>query len=318
MKEKSFNQLAMGNKQLAATLLKIVVIVCLVVGLLFVLSRVFQGAWVLTQSFSLGPLTVHYYGITMALAIGAGWWLALQRASRFGITTVQADFLLQWLVFGGFVGARLYHVASSWQYYWQHPLDVFKVWHGGLSIFGALLGGFLVLIFYTIALFRKNHGSGFYGTLLHMTDWLAASVVLGQIIGRFGNFFNYEAFGYQTNVPWKMYVPIQFRPEQLAQSGFFHPLFLYEALGNLLVLWVLLLLSRRKNLPTGSLFFLYLFLYNTLRFVIEFWRVDSTFIWGFVRLNSLSSGLLCLVGITGLVLSSVASRKPTFPNQLKN
>lgn len=297
--------------------------------LAFGLYYVFSGSVVLPQSFSLGPLTVRYYGITMALAVGAGWWLALKRAVRFGVTTAQADSLLQWLVLGGFIGARLYHVASSWQYYWQYPVDIFKVWQGGLSIFGALLGGFVIVV---IFVFKGNLlvGSSDHATpnpsylrrgrgerALHLLDWLIPSVVLGQIIGRFGNFFNYEAFGYPTRLPWKMFVPIQFRPEQLVQSAFFHPLFLYEALGSLLILCVLLLLSKRKNLAAGNLFFLYLFLYNALRFVIEFGRVDSTFLWGIIRLNSLTSAVLCMVGLAGLVLGSLAVGKSTFFSKSK-
>ena len=129
---------------------KIVVSILLLCALfvVFSLSRVFSGEWVLPQIFNVGPVSIRYYGITMALAVGAGWWLALRRASRYGFTNEQADVLFQWLVVAGFVGARLYHAASSWQYYWQHPLDILKVWHGGLSIFGALIGGFLILVIY--------------------------------------------------------------------------------------------------------------------------------------------------------------------------
>lgn len=338
---------------------KIIVSISLLCSLfvVFILSRVFSGEWMLPQMFKVGPLSIRYYGITMALAVGAGWWLALRRAPRYGFANEQADVLFQWLVVAGFVGARLYHVASSWQYYWQYPLDILKVWHGGLSIFGALIGGFLVLAVYTkmhqsviarsersgerrgklmtgsatnseIASSvgslppRNDKREGLYSdsrltthvSLLHVLDWLIPSVVLGQIIGRFGNFFNYEAFGYPTSVPWKMFVPVQFRPEELAQYTFFHPLFLYEALGNALILVVLLGCGRGKKWPAGSLFFLYLFLYNTLRFALEFLRVDSTFLWGFIRLNTLSSAVLCLVGIAGIVLKfTYASKSNNYP-----
>lgn len=285
------------------------------------LYYVFSGSVVLPQLFSLGPLNVRYYGLTMALAVGAGWWLALRRAPQFGVTTAQADSLLQWLVLGGFMGARLYHVASSWQYYWQFPLDIFKVWQGGLSIFGALLGGFVVIVLLT---FKQRHhlvprvqSYNLQLTTYNYLDWLIPSVVLGQIIGRFGNLFNYEAFGYPTKLPWKMFVPEQYRPPEFLQDSFFHPLFLYEALGNVLVLCVLLRVFRGRRQYAGSLFFLYLFLYNALRFVIEFWRVDSTFLWGIIRLNTLSSAVLCVVGMAGLVLGSMAVGKLTFFSKSK-
>ncbi len=330
---------------------KIVVSISLlcVLFVVFSLFRVFSGEWMLPQMFTVGPLSIRYYGITMALAVGAGWWLALRRAPHYGFTGSQADILFQWLVVAGFVGARLYHVASSWQYYWQYPLDILKVWHGGLSIFGALIGGFLVVVIFVIknkqidfneasavipsesssrgisitkavdsstpkatlgmTMLGEGNVQNSAFNILHLLDWLIPSVVLGQIIGRLGNFFNYEAFGYPTTMPWKMFVPVQFRPEELVQYTFFHPLFLYEALGNVLILAVLLGCGRGKKWPVGQLFFLYLFLYNTLRFALEFLRVDSTFLWGFIRLNTLSSAVLCLMGIAGLVLQFTYARK---------
>ena len=125
--------------------------------------------------------------------------------------------------------------------------------------------------------------------------------------------FNEEAFGYATNLPWKMFVPGQSRPFNSAQFGYYHPLFLYEALGNVLILVWLLYRENQKDksvkreegtarvIAPGTLFFMYLFLYNTLRFFIEFLRTDSTFIHG-VRLNCITSGLLAIVGLIGLIL----------------
>jgi prolipoprotein diacylglyceryl transferase len=101
--------------------------------------------------------------------------------------------------------------------------------------------------------------------ILVLLDWLAPSVLLGQIIGRFGNLFNYEAFGYPAGLPWKMFVPEQFRPQELMSYQFFHPLFLYEALGNAIILFTLLKLG--KKLPSGRLFICYLLLYNMLKFI---------------------------------------------------
>lgn len=305
------------------------ILILLLLLLLLGLFYVFSGVLILPQYFTLGPVTIHYYGITMALAVGSGWWLAVKRAPMFGVDPAKADGFLTWLVLGGFVGARAYHVASSWQYYLQYPLDALKVWHGGLSIFGALIGGLVVVIIYSRQfvfgsspnigedrrgiirtgstspnLSYSRRGTG--GRTMLLLDWLAPSLLLGQIIGRFGNFFNYEAFGYPTSLPWKMFVPDGFRPLGFIASQYYHPLFLYEALGNLVIL-VLLLNLNRANKPystyrpyaPGALFFMYLFLYNALRFGLEHLRVDSTFIYEVFRLNVLVSGLLCLVGLLG-------------------
>lgn len=287
---------------------KIVVSISLlcVLFVVFSLFRVFSGEWMLPQMFTVGPLNIRYYGVTMALAVGAGWWLALRRAPHYGFTGSQADILFQWLVVAGFVGARLYHVASSWQYYWQYPLESVKIWHGGLSIFGALLGGFVVLLIFG---FKRNLKTthNLQPTTYNLLDWLAPSVLLGQIIGRFGNFFNYEAFGYPTSLPWKMFVPEYFRPSTFLSASYFHPLFLYEALGNAVILLVLMYFFRPgrrqkfdSRMTAGALFFSYLLLYNVLRFAIEHLRIDSTFLFHNIRLNALVSGVLVIIAAAGL------------------
>ncbi|HVY68196.1 MAG TPA: prolipoprotein diacylglyceryl transferase [Patescibacteria group bacterium] len=237
------------------------------------------------QYFSIGPLRVHYYGLTMALAVAAGFFISLRRAPAFGLPAALAEDLLLYLAIGGFLGARLYHVLSDWPYYFQHPLSALAVWHGGLSIYGAVLGGAATLL-----LFKKIRRLRV--PALKLLDWLAPALLAGQIIGRLGNLFNYEAFGYPTGLPWKMFVPPQFRPPAFAGSEFFHPFFLYEMLGNLIIFFVLKKMETARQRPAGALFFFYLLLYNLLRCALEFLRTDSTFLPGGLRLNVLASLLL--------------------------
>ncbi len=261
-------------------------------ALLFSLRLVFSGRTILSQSFSLGPINIHYYGVIMALAVGCGFYLAIKRTQKYQVSTKQAEDLLLWLMVSGFVGARLYHVFSSFSYYWIHPADIIKVWNGGLSIYGAVFGGLIVIWF-----FSKRYTLN----AARLLDWLTPSLILGQIIGRFGNLFNYEAFGYPTNWPWKMFVPWQFRPENYAGFNFFHPWFLYEAIGNIIILMILIYISRvRTNWASGWLFFSYLLLYNVLRFGLEFLRIDSTFVYGF-RLNALVSLIIAVVAGLALI-----------------
>jgi|GEM_PF-939459 len=258
-------------------------------GLSYLLNYIFSGRLILSQTFFLGPLTVHFYGLILAVAVGVGFYLAIKRAKNFDFNESWAENILFWTVIGGFIGARIYHVFSSFEFYQNNPVEVFKVWNGGLSIYGALLGGlFVIWLFADKILHLKS-------SILNLLDWLTPSLIVGQIIGRFGNLFNYEAYGYPTNLPWKMFVPLQFRPEDLVAAQFFHPLFLYEVLGNLAILFFLL--WRRKKIPNpipGGLFFSYLLLYNSLRFCLEFVRIDSTFIGNF-RLNAIIS--LSFVGL---------------------
>ena len=217
-----------------------------VLVLVYLVSQVFSGSLILPQFFSVGPITIHYYGLIMAAAVASGFYLALKRSSAYGVSTAEAEDLLFYSIIGGFIVARLYHVASSFPYYYQHPLDIIKVWNGGLSIYGAAIGGIIALVIY-LRLLTTNY------SLLTILDWLTPSFILGQIIGRFGNLFNYEAFGYPTNLPWKMFVPVEFRPESFQNFNFFHPFFLYELLGSTLILFLLLKVVKTKT--PGTLFF---------------------------------------------------------------
>ena len=276
--------------------------------LAFLLSLIFGGQIILPQSFSLGPLTVHYYGLTMALAVASGFYLAIKRASAFGISSSQAEDLLFWLIVFGFLGARLYHIFSSIAYYRLHPIDMFKVWNGGLSIYGALLGGLLPLLVLAKSYKLKA---------ISLLDWLTPSIIIGQIIGRIGNLFNYEAFGYPTNLPWKMFVPFKFRPAGLEAYQFFHPFFLYEIIGSLAIFFVIkYVIEPKANRPLGQLFITYILLYNSVRFSLEFLRTDSTFL-GTFRLNAISSFILAVAAALILIFLKVSPDTSELENSLK-
>ncbi len=276
--------------------------VLLLIVLAFCLRQVFAGRWILPQYFSVGPVEIHFYGIFMALAVAAGYFLAIKRAAKYGINIEQADGIIFWMVVGGFIGARLYHVLSSFSYYYIHPVDALKIWNGGLSIYGAVIGGVATLLFvrkiFNFPTFVKTSADRQF-SIFKMLDWLAPSLILGQIIGRFGNFFNYELYGYPTNLPWKMYVPPQFRLAPYQGFSYFHPLFLYEALANAVILF--LLLKIIKPAKAGALFFWYLLLYNAVRFGLEFLRVDSTYFHG-IRVNAYASLILCVIASIYLFL----------------
>jgi len=263
----------------------------------FTLRLVFSGHWILPQVFHLGPVAIRYYGLVLALAIAVGYFWAAGRVYRYGLTISKFDRVIFCLVVGGFVGARLYHVITEFDYYRYHLGQIFLVWQGGLSIFGAVLGGLI-----SLAIVRTRLPGQSYLSLL---DWLTPSLLLGQIIGRFGNLFNYELYGYPTTLPWKMFIPEQFRLPQFSEDQFFHPLFLYEALLNTIFFLILMRLfgSAKK---AGTLFLAYLFLYNAGRFFLEFLRPDSPLIGSF-RLNAGVSAALAVTGLAGLIYLHYAS-----------
>lgn len=254
------------------------------------LAPVFSGEAILPQSFHIGPLSVRYYGIILALAVLAARFIALKRAPRYGLTAEQADQIIFICLVAGVLGARLYHVASEFSYYLAHPQYIFAIWRGGLGIPGALFGGVAAL---AIIVWRQGWAREKFVNYL---NWLTFSFLAGQIIGRFGNLFNYEAFGKPTNLPWKMFVPEAFRPAEWAASMFYHPWFLYESMANLVIFFVLLRWKR----DSARLFLWYLLLYNIVRLSLEFLRIDSTFI-GPLRLNAVMSAILALAATAILI-----------------
>ena len=174
--------------------------------------------------FQLGPFALRWYGLLIALAVLAGLALSSRLARQRGIDPALITDLLPVLVLGAVVGARLYYVLFEWRQYSGDWLAVLAIWRGGIAIHGALIGGTLTTIVY--CRLRKQR----FWPLL---DVLMPAVALGQAIGRWGNFFNSEAFGLPTDLPWKLAIPAANRPPEFLGQLYFHPTFLYESLWNL-------------------------------------------------------------------------------------
>lgn len=260
--------------------------------MIFFLFNVLSGRLILPQALNLGLFQIRFYGIIIAFAVMVGYFFAIRRSPKYGLSNNEADSIIFWVLVLGFVGARLYHVATDWSFYRDNLVSIAQVWHGGLSIYGVLIGGIVGLLLSRKVLRVKV-------ARLKLLDWLAPSLLIGQIIGRFGNLFNYELFGYPTNLLWKMFVPTVFRPMQYMDSQYFQPLFLYEAVGNVVIL-ILLLKIENKTLKPARLFFSYVLMYNTLRFALEFLRIDSPYLYGF-RINALLSLALAIIALFFLV-----------------
>ena len=242
--------------------------------------------------FQIGPLTIRWYGILMATSIGVGFWLAHRQATKEGLPADDILRVSQWAVIAGLVGARLYEVAFNWDYYGAHPSKIPAVWEGGLAMHGGIIVGFLVG---AVLAYRWRV------PVLRALDVAAPSVILGQAIGRWGNFFNEEAFGRPTDLAWKMYISPPNRPPEYQNAEFFHPTFLYESIWNLAVFALLVgwLRPRCRHQP-GALFFWYLGLYSLGRLFIESLRLDSFWVAGF-RVAQLASLAGIAVAIAGLV-----------------
>ena len=253
--------------------------------------------------FQLGPIALRWYGLLIAIAVLLGLSLATRLGRARGIEPSLIADLLPLLVLGAVLGARLYYVLLEWRQYGGNWLDALAIWRGGIAIHGALLGGSLAAV-----LFCRWRRQPFWPLL----DVLVPAVALGQAIGRWGNFFNSEAFGLPTNLPWKLFIPLPFRPSEFLDQAYFHPTFLYESIWNLGVCILLLLLFRAASrgsieLLPGALSCVYLLAYSSGRVWIEGLRTDPLcllaappFCEGGLRMAQLVSLLLIGLGGAGL------------------
>ena len=253
--------------------------------------------------FQLGPIALRWYGLLIAIAVLLGLSLATRLGRARGIEPSLIADLLPLMVLGAVLGARLYYVLLEWRQYGSNWLDALAIWRGGIAIHGALLGGSLAAV-----LFCRWRRQPFWPLL----DVLVPAVALGQAIGRWGNFFNSEAFGLPTDLPWKLFIPLAFRPSEFLDQAYFHPTFLYESIWNLGVCILLLLLFRaasrgRIELLPGTLSCVYLLAYSSGRVWIEGLRTDPLcllatppFCEGGLRMAQLVSLLLIGLGGAGL------------------
>lgn len=244
-------------------------------------------------AFSIGPISVHWYGIIFGTAILAALYWGLYESKRIGLDPEFMTEVATWLVPSGIIGARLYEVfILQWDWYRQNPGEILAIWRGGLAIHGGVILATLVGI--AVARYRKQN-------VLRWADVIMPGVILAQAIGRWGNFINQEAYG-SAAPQWVLdLLPAWIREQMLIHGVYYHPTFLYESIWNLLSFGVLVLFARRVNPPQGGVFFLYWVLYNAGRFVIESIREDSSFIFGYIRVAQVASLGLMALGIAGLV-----------------
>ncbi|WP_416676862.1 prolipoprotein diacylglyceryl transferase [Egbenema bharatensis] len=245
--------------------------------------------------FEWGPIAIRWYGLLIAIAVVCGVSLSSALAERRGMDPERISQLAIWLVIAAIPSARLYYVLFNWGYYADNPGSILAIWQGGLAIHGAILGGIGAAL-----VFARWYRVSFW----QLADVVAPALILGQAIGRWGNFFNSEAFGAPTDLPWRLYIPPAQRPPGFEAFEFFHPTFLYESLWNLGVFALLLWLFFRgvwfkSPLKPGTLFLVYWVAYSLGRFWIEGLRMDSLML-GPLRIAQVISLIGITVGLLGL------------------
>lgn len=277
-------------KQRRWELLFLIPIVVIVVAFL---RPIFAGAWIIDPvAVRIGPLAIRWYGIILASAIAIAFEWSRRRLEVRGYAPALTEPILWWAALGGILGARLGFVAQNLGYFGIHPLEVLAYTQGGLSIHGAVVGG-------AIAAGWAARKAAI--PFLTVADMIAPTVLLGTIIGRFGNFMNHELYGYPTMLPWKLFIPLADRLPGFESSAFFHPTFLYEALLNLVMLRIVLRFERTTyGSRFGSSCLLTLTLYSVSRFTVEFFRIGDSAIGGLTTAQLLS--LLAIGLATPLIL----------------
>jgi len=217
----------------------------------------------------IGPLTIHFYGILIAVGVIVAIVVSKKRYERFGGSGQLFESVAIWAILIGFLGARAGYVFTHTHRFEGRPWAVFFIWEGGLALYGGLFFGALTVIY----LMNKRGGDAFaFG------DAAAIGVPLAQAIGRWGNYFNQELFGTPSELPWAIVIDPAHRPDGYEQFETFHPTFLYESIWNALILVpVILRLEKRGKLAKGASFGVYIVMYSFIRFSMELLRTDTTF-----------------------------------------
>lgn len=253
------------------------------------------------EGFYIGKLFIHFYGVIIMFGAILAAWLATVEAKRRGHNPDIVWDMMPWLLIAGIIGARIWHILTppasmvemgiTTQYYLTHPLDAINIRAGGLGIPGAVIGGALALWLYT----RKKKLS-----FSSWVDIIAPGLALAQAVGRWGNFINQELYGAPTNLPWAIFIEPSRRLAEYMDVAYYHPMFLYESLWNLMNMAVLLILGRKlkEKLFRGDIFLIYLVIYPIGRFLLEFIRLDPSNVGGF----NVNQTIMAIIAVLSLII----------------
>ena len=238
---------------------------------------------------NLGFIEIRWYSILILIAFTIGYLLVVNRCKKYNISKVFISDLSFYLVIFCILGARLYYCLFNLNYYSKNILDIFKIWEGGLAIHGGIIAGILTIYFYS----RKKEIS-----ILTLLDIFAPALVLGQAIGRWGNFFNMEAYGPETTLYQlqSLGIPNFILDGMYINGVYHHPTFLYESLGCLLIFITIMIIRNLNSIKEGQITSFYLIFYGIIRFFIESLRQDSLMLFN-LKVAQLISILMIIIGL---------------------
>ena len=229
-----------------------------------------------------------------------GYFLVINRCKKKNINTTQISDMCFYLIIVCILGARIYYCLFNLNYYSKNILDIFKIWEGGLAIHGGVIAGIIFIYFYT----KKKKLS-----LLDILDIFAPALVLGQAIGRWGNFFNGEAFGPETTLTTlkSLNIPQFIIDGMYIDHLYHHPTFFYESLGCLIIFIIIIILRNLKTIKPGQIAAIYFILYGIIRFFIESLRQDSLMLFN-LKVAQLVSIIMILIGLYLFIRPNIRSK----------
>jgi len=244
-------------------------------------------------AFSVFGKEIYWYGIIISVGFILAYLFVTYEARRLGENPEVITDVVLWGTPAAIIGARLYYVIFNWAEYKGNPKEIIAIWHGGLAIYGAIIAALITALLYCN--FKKT-------SFWRIADMCCLGLLIGQAVGRWGNFVNQEAYGVQTSLLWRM----EIYDEELAQRIAVHPTFLYESLWNVLGFLILLWYRKRKKF-NGEVFLLYSLWYSLGRFWIEGLRTDSLY-WGNIRISQLVAGVAVIGSIIAIFIFRLFGR----------
>ena len=250
--------------------------------------------------FSVGPITIYWYSVTMLLAVLTGIYLSIRESKKQNMYSFLSD-LITYIIIFGIIGARTYYVIFNFDNYKSNLLSVLYIWEGGIAIYGAIIGGFLAIVY--LAKKRKQN-------IIKTTDIIVPGLILAQAIGRWGNFFNREAHGTEVSLEFlkSLHLPNFIVEGMYIEGNYYHPTFLYESIWCILGFMILIIIRKLTKRKTGIMTFSYFVWYGIGRLFIEGLRTDSLYLGDF-RISQIVSIVLIILGIIGIIINVVKGKK---------
>lgn len=251
-------------------------------------------------AFNLGPFSITWYSILILIGAILAGIIVAKEARKYNIPVSFVTNLIFWCVVFGLIGARIYYVLFNLDYYIESPIDIVKIWNGGLAIHGGIIAGLITLIVYC-----KKYGVN----ILKMTDIAVPGLILAQAIGRWGNFFNGEAHGGIVSRAFleDLHLPDFIIKGMHINGNYYHPTFLYESILCLVGFFVLIGIRSLSKTKLGNTTALYLIWYGIVRFFIESLRTDSLML-GSIKVAQLVSVIMIIIGIIMFIITKIKGK----------